>query len=38
MLQVLADNSPQYCELARKRIADAHGLFLATRVIPVDEL
>jgi len=35
---ILGDNSPQYCELARKRIAGAHGLYLKLRVIPVAEL
>jgi len=35
---ILGDNSPQYCELARKRITDEHGLFLRPRVIPVAEL
>ncbi|MBL7222876.1 MAG: site-specific DNA-methyltransferase [Candidatus Brocadiae bacterium] len=32
------DNSPQYCELARKRLTEAHGLFLDPRIIPVEEL
>jgi len=32
------DNSPAYCELARKRIAAARGLFLKPRIIPVSEL
>ena len=35
---ILGDNSPAYCELARKRITDEHGLFLKPRVIPVAEL
>ncbi|MFP4058722.1 MAG: DNA-methyltransferase, partial [Candidatus Brocadiia bacterium] len=35
---VLGDNSPQYCELARRRIEAEHGLFLRPRVIPVEEL
>ncbi|HUT35827.1 MAG TPA: site-specific DNA-methyltransferase [Planctomycetota bacterium] len=35
---ILGDNSPQYCKLAQKRIADEHGLFLTPRVIPVEEL
>ncbi len=35
---ILGDNSRQYCELAQTRIADAHGLFHAPRVIPVEEL
>ena len=35
---ILGDNSPAYCELARKRITDEHGLFLKPRVIPVGEL
>jgi len=35
---ILGDNSPQYCELARKRISDEHGLFLRPRVIPIGEL
>ena len=35
---ILGDNSPQYCELARKRIMDEHGLFLRPRVIPVEEM
>ena len=35
---ILGDNSPAYCELARKRIADEHGLFLKPRIIPVEEL
>ena len=32
------DNSPQYCELARKRLTKARGLFLDPRIIPVEEL
>ena len=35
---ILADNSPAYCELARERIVGEHGLFLSTRVIPVEAL
>ena len=35
---ILGDNSPAYCELARKRITDEHGLFLRPRVIPVEVL
>jgi len=35
---ILGDNSPEYCELARKRITNEHGSFLKPRVIPVEEL
>ncbi len=35
---IYADNSPQYCEMARERIIDEHGLYLKPRVIPVEEL
>lgn len=35
---ILGDNSPEYCELARKRIAAEAELFLKPRVIPVGEL
>jgi len=36
---ILADNSPQYCEIARKRIAGEQGdLFHQIRVIPAEEL
>ena len=35
---ILGDNSPAYCELARKRIAAEHALFLKSRVIPIEEL
>ena len=35
---ILGDNSPTYCDLARKRITDEHGLYLRPRVIPIEEL
>ena len=35
---ILGDNSPTYCDLARKRITDEHGLYLQPRVIPIEEL
>ena len=35
---ILADNSPKYCELARKRIAQKRSLGVKPRVIPVDEV
>ena len=35
---ILGDNSPQYCELARRRITDEHGLYLRPTVIPVEQL
>ncbi len=35
---ILCDNSPTYCQLARKRIADERELFTNPAIIPVDEL
>ena len=35
---ILGDNSPAYCELARKRITREQGLFLRPSVIPVERL
>lgn len=35
---ILADNSRTYCELARKRINDEHGLFFQTDIVPVEDL
>jgi len=35
---ILADNSPQYCELARKRITNDLGPLFKPKIIPVEEL